>query len=130
MGLSGKTITDTRRVTEDELDEMNFPTGGPMPNPTVFVLDDGSFLFPSQDVELNDIGGWRGEFSSIENEKIEYVSPMTEEYMDYLGWSGSPPPVISFSNGEKVYPSQDSEGNGPGVLCQFDSGEVYEIVLD
>jgi hypothetical protein len=48
------------------------------------------------------------------------VRPMTEAEMQAEGWEsgyGPNPTVIVFSNGFKVYPARDGEGNGPG--CMF-----------
>lgn len=42
---------------------------------------------------------------------------MTPEEMEQEHWVGkNPPAVIILDNGAKIYPSRDTEGNGPGVL--------------
>ncbi|HRZ18686.1 MAG TPA: hypothetical protein P5136_01400 [Methanofastidiosum sp.] len=49
--------------------------------------------------------------------EIKEIRPMTKEEMDAEGWYGDrPPSVIELADGTKLYPSRDSEGNGPGCL--------------
>lgn len=132
MEPTGATVTEIRRISDDELDKMNLPTHSTVVNPMALVLEDESFLFPGQDVEMNNVGGWRGSVSdikSLEGESIKSISPMTKEYMQHMGWitNSTPPAVISFSDEKNIYPVQDTEGNGPGVLYQFEEGQVYEI---
>lgn len=62
---------------------------------------------------------------------IKAIRPMTAAELENEGWTGLTrgyaPVVIEFSDGSKIYASQDEEGNGPGALFGVDaSGEsVY-----
>ena len=47
---------------------------------------------------------------------IANIRPMTAEEMNGYGWDGYPPPVLVLSDGTKLFPSIDPEGNGPGTL--------------
>jgi hypothetical protein len=47
------------------------------------------------------------------------VRPMTPDELENEGWElryGSDPSTIVFDDGSVLYPSQDPEGNGPGML--------------
>ena len=50
--------------------------------------------------------------------KLLTIRKMTKEELEAEGWYGEtePPMVLVFDTGLKVYPSRDSEGNGPGVM--------------
>jgi hypothetical protein len=49
--------------------------------------------------------------------RLVSIEVMSEQEMDEMGWKGDLPPVVlTFEGGYKVFPSRDSEGNGPGVL--------------
>jgi hypothetical protein len=55
--------------------------------------------------------------------------PMTSEEMEEEGWDSSPPPVLVFSDGNKLYPSRDEEGNGPGAFFGVDPSGTTIIHL-
>jgi hypothetical protein len=83
---------------------------------------------------MNSGGGWKGDSNRMENlegKRIEGLEPMSDKYMRYLDWNniGEKPTVISFSNGYKIYPSKDEEGNGPGLLFEYENQQLYEIVF-
>jgi hypothetical protein len=62
--------------------------------------------------------------SDLENQTVREVRQMTDAELEREGWNhyrGKTPTVIVFEDGTKVYPSQDSEGNGPGALFGIDS---------
>jgi len=54
----------------------------------------------------------------IIGKKVIEVRPMTKAELQAEGWNHSNeiPSVIVLENGVKLYPSQDSEGNGGGCL--------------
>ncbi len=51
--------------------------------------------------------------------KIKHVRAMTKKEMDVEGWDRTPL-VIEFTDGSKIYASQDDEGNGPGSMFGVD----------
>lgn len=60
---------------------------------------------------------------------------MTDDEMASEGWNGrrnGAPSVMVLSNGTKLYPSQDPEGNGPGALFgeEEDGAKVAYISSD
>lgn len=60
-------------------------------------------------------------------ETVVAVRLLTESEMDDLGWSGEQPvEVLILSDGTFVVPSQDDEGNGPGVLWFMDMEDEDE----
>ena len=55
---------------------------------------------------------------------VKEVRHMTDQEMNTEGWEprhGTPPIVIVFDCGTKLYPSCDDEGNGPGTLFGISS---------
>jgi len=57
------------------------------------------------------------EVHTLVGRKVKAVRKMTAKELESEGWSGQAPPVvIVFDNGDRVFASCDSEGNGPGVL--------------
>jgi hypothetical protein len=69
--------------------------------------------------------------SDLENQTVHEVRQMTDAELDKEGWNhyrGKSPTVIVFEDGTKVYPSNGSEGNGPGALFGIDSnGEAFDF---
>jgi hypothetical protein len=58
--------------------------------------------------------------SPFVGKKIKTVRFMTAKELEHEGWSGNRPPiVIVLTDGSKIFPSSDDEGNGPG--CMFGS---------
>lgn len=58
------------------------------------------------------------------------IRPMTDEEMAQEGWSrlDKPPAVLEFADGTIVFASQDTEGNGPGILSgQAQDGTEFAI---
>ena len=56
---------------------------------------------------------------ALEGATIERARVMTAEEMEENHWDTDrwiPPIVLELSNGVTLYPSQDTEGNGPGAL--------------
>jgi len=51
----------------------------------------------------------------IVGQKIKTMRPMTRDEMEEQYWDGEGT-VLVLENGVKLYPSRDSEGNGPGVI--------------
>lgn len=135
MVLQGSKITDVRRLTDDECEKIGVPADN-MGNPYCLVLNQGTLLFPASDRAMNSGGGWRGDFNSIKSfkgEKIQSVSPMSDEYMEYLGWQnnvGEKSVVVELSSGQTLYTASDSEGNGAGLLFEYRDGQTYEIVFE
>jgi len=54
--------------------------------------------------------------SDLIGRKIVAVRPMTKKELEVEGWDGGYNTVIVLDNGERLYPSQDEEGNGPGCI--------------
>ncbi len=49
--------------------------------------------------------------------KVKGIRPLTKKELEYEGWDDNQyVPCIEFDDGTIVFPSQDSEGNGPGSL--------------
>lgn len=64
---------------------------------------------------------------------ITEIRPMTSEELATEGWTsrGShfPPVCVVLDSGEKIYPSRDAEGNGPGALFGMgDDGTPFMLV--
>jgi hypothetical protein len=53
--------------------------------------------------------------------EIKAIRPMTAKEMRKEYWTGTRPIVIELVDGTIIYPSQDSEGNGPGCMFGVDS---------
>lgn len=54
--MEGRTITDVRQMTDEEMEENGWHTGSIHANPPVFELDDGTLIYPSADPEGNGPG--------------------------------------------------------------------------
>lgn len=52
----------------------------------------------------------------FEGKRIKQVRYASEEEMLGLGWDGEDVTVFETEDGTLFYPSQDGEGNGPGVM--------------
>ena len=53
---------------------------------------------------------------------------MTKKELDAEGWEGhDAPAVLILSDGSKLYPSRDSEGNGPGALFGIHDGKQFQL---
>jgi hypothetical protein len=66
----------------------------------------------------------------ITGHKVTHVRPMTKKELAEEGWDDhrGVPVVLVFSNGTKLYASQDDEGNGPGALFGVDpSGDRFAL---
>lgn len=131
MGIEKNIISEVRQLTDTECKEIGLPVDA-RGNPYCLVLDTGSILFPVSDHAMNSGGGWiehEGSLQDIEGEYIETVTPMSEDYAKHLNWNvtGERSLVIKFSNGCILFTSQDPEGNGPGLLFQYEDNTVYEI---
>ena len=60
--------------------------------------------------------------------KVTKVRRMTKAEMNVEDWDGSAPIVIEFSDGSKIYPSRDGEGNGPGSMFEVDKdGKTFVL---
>jgi len=67
--------------------------------------------------------------SSLEGTTIRKIRPMTKAELKREYWDdySNIPVVIILSNGVKLYPSRDPEGNGPGMMFG-QSGNNYFIL--
>lgn len=131
MGLKDTLVKEVRQLTDSECKKIGIPVNN-MGNPRCLIIESGDMLFPVSDGAMNSGGAWiveNGTLQSVEGESIENVSPMTEEYAKQIQWNtvGEQSLVVKFSNGCTVFTSQDPEGNGPGLLFQYDGSNVYEI---
>jgi hypothetical protein len=64
------------------------------------------------------------EVNPITGVKISSVREMTDEELEREGWEhhrGIDPVVLELANGQTIFASQDSEGNGPGTLFGHDT---------
>ena len=53
---------------------------------------------------------------------------MTVKEMDAEDWQGDPPIVLVLSDGTKLYPGQDTEGNSPGAMFEMDNkGRTFRL---
>lgn len=72
--------------------------------------------------------------SDLEGHTIEEVRPMTEDELAELHWenhrSHSPPPVMVLDDGRKVFPSMDTELNGPGQLLFNEDDQTYMVAFE
>ena len=63
--------------------------------------------------------------------KIVKIREMTKAEMNREGWRtsrfGPSAVAIELSDGTIIYPSQDSEGNGPGILFMADKKGTYTL---
>jgi hypothetical protein len=61
------------------------------------------------------------ELNVLEGRTIKTVRPMTDVEMEREGWKHSheTPPVLVLDDGQCLFPSQDSEDNGPGALFGY-----------
>lgn len=70
---------------------------------------------------------------NLEGQTIKTVRPMTEEELKEEGWENEPQHykdncmVIITEEGNKIYPSQDGEGNSCGVLFGRYDGTGYYV---
>lgn len=62
---------------------------------------------------------------------ITEVKAMSQEELDDEGWlvCGPHPVVIVLDSGDKLYCSQDEEGNGPGVLFGWEKHTNQCIII-
>lgn len=69
--------------------------------------------------------------TDLTNQSVQDIRQMTSAELEREGWQdfhGDPPTVIVFEDGTKVFPAQDSEGNGPGALFGVDcDGDLFEF---
>lgn len=127
-------------MTEEEFNEIGFPHRS---NNSVLCieLNDGTRLFPGQDIEGNGPGFFNGipeDPKELIDEEISSVQPMSAYALRQRRWPvDNPhlpaPPVITLSNGDKIFPSQDVEGNGPGVVFgvspESEGGEPFVLTF-
>ncbi len=61
--------------------------------------------------------------------RIVELMPLPKKVLKSEGWDGNAPPIaIKLDNGTILYPSQDGEGNGPGVIFGTDKkGESFGL---
>ena len=58
---------------------------------------------------------------------IVAVRPMTKAELKAEGWEGRKAICLEFHDGTILYPSQDSEGNGPGALFGKQGEETFGL---
>lgn len=68
----------------------------------------------------------------LKGKTVVQVYQMTEQEMIAEGWDyGTPPTVIRFNDGSKVFASRDEEGNGPGAMFgQLPNGDQVYVYPD
>lgn len=62
--------------------------------------------------------------------KIKAIRPMTKKELEREYWEPDrfeKPLALELSNGVVLYPSRDSEGNGPGALFGVDGEETFGL---
>jgi hypothetical protein len=68
--------------------------------------------------------------TGLEGKRIVEVRPMTgEEVKEEFGtfFRGSPATVLILSDGTKLFPASDPEGNGPGALFGTKDGRQFRL---
>lgn len=68
--------------------------------------------------------------ADILGQKIIQIRSMSPAEMRLEGWEEDAhgrPPVLVLSNGVKIYPSRDEEGNGPGGLFGRKGDEAFFV---
>lgn len=64
--------------------------------------------------------------------KITAVRPMTAKELEREGWTANRrhglPTALVLDDGTVLYPSQDEEGNGPGVMYGWD-GQTLDCFI-
>jgi hypothetical protein len=124
--LAGQKIELVRRMTDGEMEREIWAGFAP----TALQLENGVVLFPSRDPEGNGPGALFSTGSQVFNGKtIKDVRPMTDAEMDREGWAGDRPTAIELLDGTVLYPSEDPEGNGPGVFFGYDSENDKSFTL-
>lgn len=135
MTLKNATVSEVRRLTDEECDNIGIPRDN-IANPYALILEYGSILFPASDRAMNHGGGWGGDTKNMESltgDKITDVAPMSQEYMEYIGFDNNVserPAVLSFSNDKQIYTTGDSEGNGSGILFEYLNDQTFEISFE
>jgi hypothetical protein len=68
--------------------------------------------------------------SVLIGKRLTGIKPMTAREMRELYWRGcSPPLVLTFEGGYRLFASQDEEGNGPGTFFVNDAaGCTFQLV--
>jgi len=66
--------------------------------------------------------------SELIGKKIVEVRPMTEEELESEGWDGGHGTVLVLDDGTLLYPSQDEEGNGTGVMFGKKEGVSFYVL--
>ena len=117
--LTGRTIREVRPLTAAEMAAVEWHFVLP---PMALVLDSGTILFPSEDLEGNDAGYFvvhhLDDLSLLVGRVITGARPMREYELMRHEWMPTDglPNTLLFGNGVVVYPANGSELNGPGVL--------------
>ena len=67
----------------------------------------------------------------IVGQRISKIRLMTDAELEVEGWEDAPsyhrPVVLVLENGDRLYASQDAEGNGPGALFGFVEGKAIRV---
>ena len=71
--------------------------------------------------------------ASLVGRKIVEIRPMTSDELEAEGWlavPGFPIPCLVFDDGQRLFPSQDDEGNGPGTFFgAFPNGRGFRLFI-
>lgn len=69
--------------------------------------------------------------ATLEGKRIVQIRPMNGEEMEHEGWISMPGFVhvcLVLDDGQRLYASQDDEGNGPGALFgRYPNGQTYRV---
>lgn len=137
MPFENQTVETVRELNDKEYDLLNW-NEDLHGRTRIIVLEDGTRLVPSRDPEGNGSGFFEGlpsDTSELTSASITDIGPMSEDETDARDWIINPsipaPPVITFDNDIQIFPMQDPEGNGPGVLFEINpDDEVYTIIFE
>ena len=139
--IEGRTVAEVREMTDDEHERMSW-TPDNSGRPQVLEFDDGTVLFPVRDTEGNSAGAFHGkgvgrDLTNLEGAIIDSLFPMSDAYMEYLGWGDATdikPTVVNFEDERAIWPARNPEGNKYGYLRAYDDNcgkhETFEFEFE
>lgn len=123
--VSGRRVFALAKMTPPLMVEAGFRKPGP-----TIILDDGTVIYASSDLEMNSAGVLFGESAgngfhvvpipdlskAFRGRMIRSTRLMTPAEIEREGWQHDPPTLVLDMGPVQVWASKDDEGNGPGIL--------------